>query len=76
MNDIFKDISGIAMAIVGVAILTVVLRPQSQTVQVLSTAGNVFSQSLGTAMGGGSSMMGGGFGNMGASGMTGYGMVP
>ena len=63
MEGIGKDITGIAMAIVGVAILTVILRPQSQTTQVIGAASGGFSQALATAMGGG-----------GMS--SGYGMVP
>ena len=63
MEGIGKDITGIAMAIVGVAILTVILRPQSQTTQVISASTSGFSQALATAMGGG------GMSN-------GYGMVP
>jgi hypothetical protein len=74
MGDIMKDVTGIAMAIIGVAILTVILRPQSQTVQVLSTAAQGFSGVLGTAMGGGGmgGMMGMSSPMMSSSGM----MVP
>lgn len=63
MNEVMKDITGIAMAIVGVAVLTVLLRPGSQTTQVIGASAGGFSQALATAMGGG-------------SGTVGYGMVP
>lgn len=61
MNDIMKDITGIAMAIVGVAILTVILRPQSQTSAVIQSSSQGFSSALSTAMGGG----GNNFGSLG-----------
>lgn len=59
MNDIVKDITGIAMAIVGVAILYTLVNPQNKTAQVISAAAGGFSQSLSAAMGqGGSSYSG------------------
>ncbi len=62
MGDVAKDLTGIAMAIVGVAVLTVILRPSSQTTQVIGAASGGFSQALSTAMGGGFS---GGYGGYG-----------
>jgi hypothetical protein len=53
MNDMFKDITGIAMAIVGVAILYTLVNPQNKTAQVVSSAAGGFSQMLSAAMGAG-----------------------
>lgn len=54
MNDLFKDVTGVAMAIVGVAILYTLVNPQNRTAQVISSAAGGFSQMLTAAMGGGS----------------------
>ena len=62
MNDIVRDITGIAMAIVGVAILFTLVNPRNATSEVISSAAGGFSQALATAMG-----MGGG-----RSTLTGY----
>lgn len=51
VNEIFKDISGIAMAIIGVAILYTLVNPQNRTAQVIGAASTGFSTSLATAMG-------------------------
>ena len=51
MNDIVRDVTGIAMAIVGVAILYTLVNPQNKTAQVIAAAAGGFSQALGTAMG-------------------------
>lgn len=51
MNDIFKDITGVAMAIVGAAILFTMVNPQNKTSDVIRSAGNAFSGSLAAAMG-------------------------
>ena len=51
MNDIMRDVTGIAMAIVGVAILYTLVNPQNKTAQVISAATGGFSDMLGTAMG-------------------------
>ena len=56
MNDIVKDITGIAMAIVGVAILYTLVNPSNNTSQVISSASSGFSQALTAAMGGGGNM--------------------
>lgn len=53
MNDIVKDVTGIAMAIVGVAILFTLVNPNNRTAQVIGAAATGFSQSLTAAMGGG-----------------------
>ena len=55
MNDIVRDVTGIAMAIVGVAILYTLVNPQNKTAQVIGAATGGFSQALATAMGGGNS---------------------
>ena len=52
MNEIFKDITGVAMAIVGVAILAVIVSRNSQTTSVVQAASGGFAQVLGVAMGG------------------------
>ena len=52
MNEIFKDITGVAMAIVGVAILAVIVSQRSQTTSVIRAASGGFAQVLGVAMGG------------------------
>ena len=60
MNDVFKDVTGIAMAIIGVAILFVIVSPKNQTSNVIKAASGGFSQALATAMGtyNGSGMIG------------------
>lgn len=62
MNDIFKDITGVAMAIVGVAILYTLVNPSNKTAQVISAASGGFAQSLLAAMG-----QGGGLGSQSAT---------
>lgn len=51
MNDIFKDVTGIAMAIIGVAILFTLVSPRNQTAQVIGASASGFSNALATAMG-------------------------
>lgn len=53
MNDIFKDVTGIALAIVGVAILYTLVNPQNKTAQVIGAATTGFSNAITAAMGGG-----------------------
>ena len=53
MNDIMKDITGIAMAIVGVAIIYTLVNNQNNTAGVISAASGGFSNALTAAMGGG-----------------------
>lgn len=55
MNEIMKDLTGVAMAIVGVAILAVIVSKQSKTTAVIQNSAVGFSQVLGVAMGGGTS---------------------
>lgn len=62
MNEIFKDITGVAMAIVGVAILYTLVNKNNQTPAVISAASGGFAQALTAAMGGG--------GGSGISGMS------
>lgn len=56
MNEIFKDITGVAMAIVGVAILYTLVNPQNKTAAVIGAASQGFGYSLFTAMGGAASV--------------------
>ena len=65
MNDIFKDLTGVAMAIVGVAILFTLVNPNNKTSAVISASTTGFAQALTAAMGGGGS-----FGGLGST--TGY----
>lgn len=58
MNDIMKDVTGIAMAIVGVAILYTLVNPQNKTAQVIQAAASGFGGALTAAMGGGSGFSG------------------
>lgn len=53
MNEIFKDLTGIAMAIVGVAILFTLVNPRNKTSEVIQASTGGFSQMLTAAMGGG-----------------------
>lgn len=64
MNEIFKDITGVAMAIVGVAILYTLVNKNNQTPDVIAAASGGFAQALTAAMGGG---VGGGSGINGMS---------
>jgi succinate dehydrogenase hydrophobic anchor subunit len=51
MNDIMKDISGIALALIGLATLAVLVSQRNQTANVIGASGNAFSKALSTAMG-------------------------
>lgn len=51
MNEIMKDMTGIAMAIVGVAILFTLVNPRNKTSQVIGAATGGFATMLGAAMG-------------------------
>ena len=53
MSDIMRDVSGIAMAIIGVAILYTLVNPNNKTSDVIKAASGGFSNALATAMGGG-----------------------
>ncbi len=59
MGDIMKDVTGIAMAIVGVAILYTLVNPQNKTATVITSASSGFAQALTAAMGGGMASGGG-----------------
>jgi len=48
-----KDMTGVLMAVVGVAILAVIVSSNSKTIGVINSASSGFSQILGVAMGGG-----------------------
>lgn len=62
MNEIMKDMTGIAMAIVGVAILFTLVNPRNKTSQVIQSATGGFATMLGAAMGNQqNSFNGGGF---------------
>lgn len=52
MNDIFRDLTSVAMAIVGVAILAVLVSNASNTTNVVNAASGGFASVLGVAMGG------------------------
>lgn len=52
MNDIFKDLTGVAMAIVGVAIIAVLVSNSNNTTGVINASSSGFAQVLGVAMGG------------------------
>lgn len=51
MNSITETVVTIATAIVGVAILSVLVSRRSNTVGVISAAGSAFSNALGVAVG-------------------------
>lgn len=52
MNEITRDITGIAMAVIGVAILYTLVNPRNRTSQVIGASANGFAQVLNAAMGG------------------------
>ncbi len=52
MNEIMHDVTGIAMAIVGVAILTVLVSRRNQTPQVVGSVAKGFGSVLSVVMGG------------------------
>lgn len=53
MDSIVRDVTGIAMAIVGVAILYTLVNPNNKTSQVIQSASGGFAQALSAAMGAG-----------------------
>jgi hypothetical protein len=55
VNDMMRDLTSVAMAIVGVAILTVLVSQKNQTSTVIQSAGSSFANVLGVAMGGAAS---------------------
>lgn len=52
MNEIMKDLTSVGMAIIGVAILAVIVSSKNQTTQVIGSAASGFANVLGVAMGG------------------------
>ncbi len=52
MDGIMKDLTGVLMAVVGVAIIAVIVSNKNQTSQVISSASSGFASILGVAMGG------------------------
>jgi PRD1 phage membrane DNA delivery len=60
MSDIMKDLTAVLMAVIGVAILAVLVSQRNNTVGVINAASGGFGSILGVAMGGG--MSGSGFG--------------
>lgn len=52
MNEVMKDVTGIVMAIVGVALLTVIVSQRNQTSQVITAATSGTANLLSVAMGG------------------------
>lgn len=52
MNDIMRDLTAIATSIIGLAMLTVVLRNSSNTSGVIHASSSGFAQVLSAAMGG------------------------
>ena len=61
MNEIVKDLTGVAMAIVGVAILYTLVNPSNKTASVISAAAGGFGTALTAAMGGGAGGQYGGY---------------
>ena len=51
MNDAMKDVTAVLMALIGVAILYVLVSNQNNTSGVISSVSSGFSNMLGTAMG-------------------------
>jgi hypothetical protein len=52
MNDIMRDVTAVLMAVIGVAILAVLVSQRNNTVGVLNAASGGFGSILGVAMGG------------------------
>lgn len=52
MNDIMRDITAITMAIIGVALLTVIVSNRNQTANVIQAATGGTASLLAVAMGG------------------------
>jgi len=57
MDEIFKDVTSVAMAIVGVAILAVLVSNKNNTTGVIHAASSGFGSVLGVAMGGANGAM-------------------
>lgn len=54
MNEILHDVTGVAMAIIGVAILAVIVSNNNNTTGVIKAASSGFGSVLSVAMGGAS----------------------
>lgn len=61
VDNLFRDITSIAMAIIGVAILYTLVNPRNNTSQVISSASGGFATALSAAMGAGTTGQGLGF---------------
>ena len=55
MDNIMRDVTGVAMAIIGVALLYTLVNKNNDTASVISAATGGFSNALMAAMGGGNS---------------------
>jgi hypothetical protein len=51
MNEVMKDLTSVLMAIIGVAILAVLVSRQSNTTGVINSASSAYNTGLATAMG-------------------------
>ena len=51
VENIFRDVTSIALAIVGVAVLYTLVNPRNKTAQVIQASSTGFSQALAAAMG-------------------------
>ena len=51
VENLFRDVTSIAMAIIGVAVLYTLVNPRNKTADVIQASGAGFSQALATAMG-------------------------
>ena len=71
MDNFWTGLVAIATAIVGVAVVAVLVSRNSQTPMVIGAAGQSFAQALGAAV---SPVTGGGMLGMSSLGMSGYGM--
>lgn len=64
VENLFRDVTGVAMAIVGVAILYTLVSPRNKTAEVVRATSGGFATALSAAMGGqvsGGGVMGGTF---------------
>lgn len=51
VENIFRDVTSIALAIIGVAVLYTLVNPNHKTAQVIQASAGGFSQALAAAMG-------------------------
>lgn len=72
MNNIWSGVVAILMAIIGIAILSVLVSKNSNTVSVLGAGSNAFSNALSTAM---SPITGSSLNTMGMAGGNQYGFT-